>query len=288
MSAVLNVTSLQVETRTVPLGVDVVPRFSWITTSTDRGTVQRSYQIRVSTQSAGAADVWNSGVVSTSLSHNIVYAGPQLASDTTYFWAVDVTTNFGAASSSSTFSTGFFAVSDWGSSVWLSKPANTTTGGNNPVPLLRKEFNVDKPLAFARLYYAAGGYASLTLNGAAASDHVLTPGFTDYDQEVQYTVVDVRTRLQQGANAIGAELGRGRYGTTNPNVWNWETAPWHAEPTLRLVLSIGYTDGTRARVVSDGTWRVREGPTRLDDLFGGENYDGAVPSRILVSYLTQL
>ncbi|KAF5371024.1 hypothetical protein D9615_010034 [Tricholomella constricta] len=147
-----------------------------------------------------------------------------------------------------------------------------TAIGEHPAPLLRKEFSVSKTISFARLYYAVGGYASITINGNPASDHVLTPGFTKYDTQTEYVVIDVASKLRN--NAIGVELGRSHYAVTQGNMWNWNNA-WRAEPTLRTVLSIGYTVGTTAHVVSDGSWQVIEGPTRLDDVFGGENYDAS-------------
>ncbi|GLB44347.1 putative bacterial alpha-L-rhamnosidase C-terminal domain [Lyophyllum shimeji] len=198
-----------------------------------------------------------------------------LLSDTTWKVNKDVPTGFELPSTddsswSSATSLGKYGVSPWGTQVSISDAL-----GEHPTPLLRKEFEVEKALSFARLYYAVGGYASITLNGAPASDLVLTPGFTKYDTQVQYVVLDVTSKLKVGKNAFGVELGRSHYGVTQGNVWNWNAAPWHAEPSLRTVLSIGYTDGTSAKVVTDASWQVIEGPTRLDDVFGGENFDAS-------------
>ncbi|KAG5653242.1 hypothetical protein H0H81_001499 [Sphagnurus paluster] len=171
---------------------------------------------------------------------------------------------------SSATAIGKFGVAPWGTQVSISDSL-----GEHPAPLLRKEFSVAKAISFARLYYAVGGYASITLNGLPISDFVLTPGFTKYDIQTQYVVVDVTSKLKVGANAIGVELGRSHYAVTQGSVWSWNAAPWRAEPALRSVLSIGYTDGTTAKVTSDATWQSIEGPTRLDDIFGGENYDAS-------------
>ncbi|KAJ7184949.1 bacterial alpha-L-rhamnosidase-domain-containing protein [Mycena filopes] len=129
----------------------------------------------------------------------------------------------------------------------------------------------------AHLYYAAGGYAALALNGKRVSDHVLSPGFTKYDARMQYVVVDVTGLVGEGTNALTATLGRSHYGVTQGSVWNWAGAPWHGEPVLRAVISMVFSDGTRGRVGSgDGAgWKVAEGPTRLDDIFGGENIDAS-------------
>ena len=158
---------------------------------------------------------------------------------------------------------------------WTNQVTISNSLGEHPAPLLRKQFSVNKSLSFARLYYAAGGYASITINGVPASDHVLSPGFTKYDTEMQYVALDISSQLRQNSdNVIGMELGRSHFGVTQGNVWNWDQAPWHGEPRVRAVLSLGFTDGSTTRIVTDGTWQVKEGPTRLDDVFGGENFDG--------------
>ncbi|MEO9322932.1 family 78 glycoside hydrolase catalytic domain [Nocardioides sp. C4-1] len=144
-----------------------------------------------------------------------------------------------------------------------------------PAPLLRKEFAIDGEVADATVYVAAGGYADVSLNGEPISDDVLSPGFTDYDDTVQYVGTDVTDQLEAGNNAIGLELGRGFYGMTGGNVWNWQSPPWHDEPVARAVLEVEYADGRTERVVTDDSWTIHDGPTRFDDLYGGELYDAA-------------
>ncbi|KAF8060176.1 bacterial alpha-L-rhamnosidase-domain-containing protein [Lyophyllum atratum] len=196
-------------------------------------------------------------------------------SDTTWKVNKDVPAGFELPTTDDSSWSAATSFGKYGASPWNNQVSVSDALGEHPAPLLRKEFSIAKTISFARLYYAVGGYASITLNGAPASDLVLTPGFTNYDTQVQYVVLDVASKLKVGTNAIGAELGRSHYGVTQGNVWNWNGAPWHAEPNLRTVLSIGYTDGTTGRVVTDGSWQVVEGPTRLDDVFGGENYDAS-------------
>ncbi|KAJ7610138.1 bacterial alpha-L-rhamnosidase-domain-containing protein [Roridomyces roridus] len=173
---------------------------------------------------------------------------------------------------------GTYGVQPWATNVGIADPL-----GEHPAPLLRKSFTLTKQVTSARLYYAAGGYAHITLNGLPVSDHVLSPGFTKYDTRMQYVSLDVMHLLSIPTpaatssleNVLGAELGRSHYGVTQGSVWNWNSAPWHGEPVLRLVLSLEFTDGSTQRVVSDGTWKNIEGPTRLDDVFGGENYNAS-------------
>lgn len=162
----------------------------------------------------------------------------------------------------------------WGNGVRL------PTAPPAPAPLLRTEFSADKDVRSAKVYVAAGGYANVSLNGAPINDEILSPGFTDYDDHAQYTVTDLTDQVRQGSNALGIELGRGFYGMKNGNVWNWDSAPFHDEPVARAVLRLEYTDGTVSDVVTDNTWTIHDGPTQVDDLYGGETYDAsrAIPN----------
>ena len=161
-----------------------------------------------------------------------------------------------------------------GQELRFTSPTETLLAApDKPAPLMRKEFSVSAPVAQATYYVAAGGYADVTLNGERISDDTLSPGFTDYDDTVQYVGTDVTDQVAQGDNVLGMELGRGFYGMLGGNVWNWQSPPWHGEPRARGVLVIEHADGTTERVVTDDTWTTRGGPTRLDDLYAGERYD---------------
>lgn len=142
-----------------------------------------------------------------------------------------------------------------------------------PAPLLRREFSVRKPVARARLYISGLAYYDARINARQVGRQVLDPGFTDYDETVLYAVHDVTDQIGQGANAIGVTLGRGFYGMTTPNVWNWHQPPWHGEPRLLCQLEIDHTDGSRTTIASDSSWRLTEGPIRSNSLYAGETYD---------------
>ncbi|MFD6988936.1 family 78 glycoside hydrolase catalytic domain [Streptomyces sp. NPDC059943] len=154
----------------------------------------------------------------------------------------------------------------WGDGVSVSLP-------EAPAPLLRREFAVRKPVTRARLYISGLAYYVAELNGRPVGEQVLDPAFTDYDETVMYAVHDVTSLLRRGDNAIGVTLGRGFYGMTTPNVWNWHRPPWHGEPRLLCRLEAEHPDGSRTTVVSDTDWRMTEGPTLTNSLYAGETYD---------------
>ena len=174
-----------------------------------------------------------------------------------------------------------FDDTDWDSAVEVAPYGDALWGdqvvlpgdSDKPAPLIRNEFTLDKPVAEARVYVSGLGYYELSLNGQKVGDHVLDPNSTNYEARVLYTTYDVTKQLNQGENAIGVELGRGRYGMTTPNTWIWHEAPWHDDPKVLLQLEIKYEDGSTETIVSDESWRATEGPTRFDSLYEGERYD---------------
>lgn len=177
-----------------------------------------------------------------------------------------------------------FDDSGWGSAVVQATYGSGPWGRNvrtprdaaRPAPLLKRDFTVSGRVKNATLFYAAGGYADFSLNGEPASDDVLSPGFTDYDDTVQYTTADLTDALEPGTNQLGAQLGRGFYGMTGGNVWRWESPPWHDEPVVRARLRIEYEDGRVQDVITDKQWQIADGPTVFDDLYAGETYDARI------------
>src|SRR5690349_14611836 len=82
------VTGLTTNGRVDPLGVGgEKPSFGWRLTSTERGTTQSAYEIRVGRE-PGSADVWTSGKVSSDRQVGVGYAGPALTAATRYYWSV--------------------------------------------------------------------------------------------------------------------------------------------------------------------------------------------------------
>jgi len=142
-----------------------------------------------------------------------------------------------------------------------------------PAPLLRRQFTLDKPVADARLYITGLAYYDAELNNRRVGTQVLDPGFTDYDDTVLYATHDVTRLLSRGANEIKVTLGRGFYGLTTPNVWNWHRAPWHGEPRLLAQLVVTHPDGSRTTLGSDADWQVADSPTVSDSIYAGETYD---------------
>jgi alpha-L-rhamnosidase len=143
-----------------------------------------------------------------------------------------------------------------------------------PAPLLRRAFTLPaKKVASARLYVAGAGWPKLHLNGTIVGASALGGGYTAYDKRVLYYTYDVTDRVHPGANVLGAELGRGWYGVTDPDEWYFQQAPWHAEPALKAQLEVTFADGSRQTIASGEGWRTISGPTLGDSIYRGERYD---------------
>lgn len=80
-----------------------------------------------------------------------------------------------------------------------------------PVPFVRREFDVHPGMSRARLYVTALGVYEAQINGQVVGDQVLAPGWSSYLSRLLYQTFDVTNLLRQGRNALGAILGDGWY-----------------------------------------------------------------------------
>lgn len=144
------------------------------------------------------------------------------------------------------------------------------TTEDRPLPLLRKDFGIDKPISSARLYSTALGVYRAEINGKRVGDHELAPGWTDYSQLVQYQVYDVTDLLRQGENTIGAKLSTGWY--AGHLAWVGANR-YGTDPAFLGRLEITHEDGTTTTLTSDGSWVTTSGPIIESDILMGETYD---------------
>jgi len=233
-----------------PLGIDTkLPRFSWVSTHSERGQGQAAYEIVVSSRAdAEEGDLWSSGKVLSSDSTQVVYRGKELLSGQTCYWKVrvwDKNDRVSPFSRVARFETGLFSRSDW-RGKWI--------GGANQ---LRKEFRLEKRAVRARVYICGLGYYELRLNGRKVSPNVLDPGWTTFDKRVLYVTHDVTNFLVEGKNAVAVMLGEG----------------WYKNLALLFQMNIVLEDGEKVEVVSDSTWKGKNGPLISASIYNGEVYD---------------
>src|ERR1017187_6480715 len=182
--------NLRCEYLTNPLGLDnPTPRLSWVIESDLRGERQTAYQVLVATRpellESGHPDLWDSGKVASDRSIQVEYDGRPLASRTRCLWRVRIWDKDGRPSPwsrTALWSIGLLAPGDW-RGQWVGA-GELGSADANPAVLLRKQISLKGKPARATAYISGLGYYELYINGRRISDHVLDPGFTDYNQRV--------------------------------------------------------------------------------------------------------
>lgn len=278
-----------------PIGVapDRV-RFSWKVEGPLPRWRQGGYQVLVG-EAPGALEgldlVWDSGHVSSSNSTDVPYEGAGLLRSRSYFWKVRVFDERGAESYWSdvaSFEVELDPHQDWhGEWIGLGResfvmdppegvgPVDPIRNAQAPAPYLRRSFGVEAPIVFARLYITALGLYEARLNGRRIGAAVLTPGWTDYSQRVQYQSYDVTELVRTGDNVLAVVLGDGWYSGFFGFQAKHAGAHYGERPLALVELVMRDASGREVRIASDGSWRSSTGGIRRADLLMGESFDCA-------------
>ena len=92
----------------------------------------------------------------------------------------------------------------------------------------------------------------MSINGARVGSDWLTPDWTDYRRRASYQIYDVTSLVRPGANAIGAILGDGWYGSGLG--WGLQRFSMGSAPTRLIAeLHVTHTDGTETVLATDRT-----------------------------------
>jgi alpha-L-rhamnosidase len=287
---------LQCEYLSDPIAIESEkPLLSWQLIDERRGKSQTAYRILAAGDPAllseGKADLWDSGVVASSQSVNVKYAGKAPVSRQQVYWKVRVWDEQGrptAWSRVATWSMGLLQPSDW-TARWIGAMTDPdpSSAQTHPAPWFRREFTVGKTVLRAKAYICGLGFYEMYLNGQKVGDYALAPAVVNYDvrpltnlnyfyddrstQRTLYNTFDVTALLQEGTNTVGAVLGNGWY---NQRDRRGEGDMWYDVPKLCLQLEITYTDGSSETVSTDESWKcTMAGPLLHDGIFTGERYD---------------
>jgi len=168
-SSDIEVGDLKTEYKTNPIGIgELHPRLSWKVKSDERNVVQLSYHIVAASAEKDVQRkqnlLWDSGVITSSQSIHIPYTGTPLKSRQRIYWQVVVETNKGKAESETAFfEIGLLSALDW-QAEWIEADFSHDKI-SDPLPYLRKEFQLPKKIKQARLYSSAIGVYTMYING---------------------------------------------------------------------------------------------------------------------------
>lgn len=274
----VEVNRLRTEYQVNPVGIDVLqPRFSWQIKANVRDISQIAYEVRVALTfdkvKNGDPLFWTSKKVTSDESNQVVYEGPALEPGKRYYWTVRVWDNQNHITDWSPISyleMGLLKPTDWKAS-WIEPNSIADAKAELPCPLIRKTFKLKKEVKSARLYITAHGLYQLEVNGEKPNDWLFTPGWTSYNKHLQYQTYDLTKLLKKGDNAIGVILGNGWY--RGDLAWSKARNLYGTQTGVLAQLAVEYTDGSKALIVSDKTWKFNNSPILMSEIYHGETYD---------------
>ena len=264
---------LRVDDLTNPLGLDhASPRFSWVLQDEGRGARQTAYQIEVSTNHDGKADVWASGHVASGQSVGVVYQGPTLTPSTRYYWRVTAWDKDGKpypVSEAAWWETGLMSQNNWrakwigyqsweesavrkAGAQWITTPDGTELNaakGDEQKVAYRLSFKGDKSAQRVYLYMTGQDVASAWVNGVQVATGAPLPGWKQLPWK-KYVKIDVTKQLHDGENLLAIET---THYIVNPNgMASKET------PAMSATLVTQLADGSVTNVATSvhGAWKT--------------------------------
>jgi len=282
------ITDLKTEYLTSPQAIDSpTPRLSWTikaeTGDTEGAAVlyQEAYRILVASSeqklAADEGDLWDSGVVSSKETTQIVYAGKVLNDRQDCFWKVKLMGKNGLESDWSETAYWRMGISDWtGKFIWYDHKINEAEGELAPPVAFGKSVEIKKELRRATLYITALGVYNVYINGEELPGIILSPEWTCYFKRCQYRALDLTAVLKEGDNDLTVLLANGWYS----GIWQfWPTRPYPygKHPELCAQLELEYADGSCAVIGTDASWKASENiPVTFAGIYEGETIDGRV------------
>ncbi|MDQ3845354.1 MAG: family 78 glycoside hydrolase catalytic domain, partial [Bacteroidota bacterium] len=271
-----------------PLGIsEQKPRFTWTLKATERNARQSAYEVIVSDNAMavqrGKGTAWESSRIASGENIQVEYNGQPLKPFTRYYWRVRVYDSKGRASDWSApawFETAMLSEKDW-QAQWIGDGRKQFENPedfykDDPMPLFRKTFPVNKKISSARLYVCGLGYYEAYLNGQKVGDHVLDPGWTTHKKQALYVTYDITPQLHSGANAIGFMLGNGWWNPLPLQLFgrfNLRNVQQTGRPCVKAQLLLQYADGSKEVIGTNESWQTATGPVIRNNTYLGEHYD---------------
>lgn len=255
-----------------PLGIDCLkPRFSYEIISNLNNVYQESYHIVVTKEND---IVWDSGIVSSSQSQNIIYQGIDLLPFSKYSFTITVVCNGVSCSGSGSFEMGLLNEKMQGNWIGVSNP--DLRPSNSPAPItFKKTIKIKKAIKDARIYATASGLYQLYLGDKKIGNRYFAPGFTSYNHNLQYQVYDITNELKLNNNELYAVVTPG----WAVGVFGFTTASANFSNVMGLLMDvrINYQDGTSEVFGTDRSFKVaNDSNFKYADFYHGETFDSNV------------
>ncbi|KAJ4017519.1 hypothetical protein NW752_001427 [Fusarium irregulare] len=259
------------------LGVhETNPRISWRLQNAPPKFEQEAYELRITDQGKQ-----NTSTVCVESSDSSLVALPEIEPfKSRHRYAVSVRVRgtghpeFNEWSEEASLETGLLQRGDW-QAKFISAPwANKGNDKPKPEDLFRKTFSVQDRVESARLYITAQGVYEAEINGRRVGDHFLAPGWTCYDDRLNYQTYDVTEHINGTDNnhCIGVRVAEGWF-TGRLSFEGGRRNVYGDRTSLLAQLELRFADGSVQTILSGDDWTVAQGPIRQAELYDGEKYD---------------
>jgi len=301
VSAQISVTHLTCDHRQGFVVVDEEPLLGWEQTSSRSGARQIAFEIELN-EAYSSKKILATGKVASGKSQNIHLKdiNPQFRlNEGMYKWRLRVWDERDNCSDWSDYQHLMIATAEsaFGNSQWIGaitkanshlpegryftgdtlKKANVKAAWQAVDTLsrrsiyLKNNIQVGKKVKSAIVNVCGLGFYELTINGQKVGEGEMTPNWSDFDKSVFYNTYDVTHLLRRGHNELRALLGNGFYNEQGGRYRKLLIS--FGPPTLRLCLTVTYTNGRRQQFVTDEKWQWAESPLTFNSIYGGEDYD---------------
>ena len=276
---------------------DTLPLMGWQLKSNLPNDTQTAWRVQIFDRDNGKK-VFDSGKRKETASQ-LVSCGASLAPGS-YFWRVRVWDRMGKSGPWSEQHPFIMATpaQAFGSSQWIGaitrRDAHLPTGRNYTGAILKdpavkaawaatdtlsrrsiileRDFNLEKEIRSAVVHVCGLGFYHLSVNGKQVGEHYFAPSWSNYDKTVFFNTFDITESLNSRAdNHLEVLLGNGFYNEQGGRYRKLLVS--YGPPSLRLRLTVAYTDGTAEQIESDGNWTYRLSPITFNSIYGGEDYD---------------
>ncbi len=269
----LSIYDLETEYRENPVGIDEArPAFSWKLKSTEKDVIQKSYRITVSQD---GRPLWDTGTVETDRSLYIPYEGEALDPRTRYVLRVEVADQRGErADAEGFFETGLMSWENFHAD-WIT---HDFADDLEPCAVFVRDFSAQKTVECARMYVSALGVYEMALNGQRVGDARFAPGWTSYQERLQYQTYDVTGSIKED-NHLEITVGNGWY----KGILGFYGQGNHYGDRTAVIAQIvlTYDDGTTEEIASDESWRCKTAFRRYSEIYHGEIIDYTTPPQDL-------
>ncbi len=252
-----------------PLGYDFSYLIlSWKVIEAKAGTSDQ-VQVVISEKENMSNPVYDSGIMS-GFQQCQLEVEMKMKPRTRYFWKVSVSSRTGEQAESKA---AWFETAKCGEG-WEARFIGTKED-KQKMPVLYRDFLLERGLKKARLYIFGAGLYEVKINGKKAGDEYLLPGYHSYDLRMEYQTFDITELLKEGNNRISILLGEGWY----KGRFGFDDVYYDLYGDQKKCIAEIFLEdmsGNTEKICTDENWKAYTGCIGENGIYDGEHQDDRV------------